>query len=128
MAGHLLAVVSSFIIATAATAAAESERKAIEVANADAQFNRALEAADINALRELITDTYVFTDPTGRISTKHDVIEGIASGHIRIRSQSTRDVKIDLYNTAAVETGVLTSVAVRDGRNTGGLSASLVFG
>jgi ketosteroid isomerase-like protein len=120
---HWLAIVSSFAVAaTVATGAAATSRHkaAAEVEATDRQFNRALEQSDVAALRELIADTYLFTDPAGRLSDKQNVIEGFASRRIRIKSQTTRDVRIEVYADAAVETGVLTSVAIRDGRNTSG--------
>ena len=68
----------------------------------------------------MIADTYVFTDPTGRVSNKDQVIEGFESGRIKIQSQTTRDIRITLFGNTAIETGLLTSVAKRDGRNSGG--------
>ena len=97
-----------------------TQRTAAEVANADWQYNRALERADLGALRDLLADTYVFTDPTGRVSGKDDVIKGFAAGRIHIKRQTTQNVRIDVFGAASVETGVLTSDAIRDGRNSGG--------
>lgn len=107
-------------VAGCTTANVNSQHAAAEVANADWQYNRALERSDLSALRDLLVDTYVFTDPTGRVSEKEDVIKGFASGRIRIQSQTTRNVRIDVFGDAAVETGFLTSDAIRDGRNSGG--------
>ena len=117
-----LAIFSSLAIAAAApvAAVAANQHEAAEVEAADRQFNRALERSDIATLSGLIADEYLFTDPTARLSSKRDVIEGFASGRIRIKSQTTRDVRIDVYGDAAVETGMLTSVALRDGRTAGG--------
>lgn len=102
------------------TATLSENAKAVEVEKADQQYNRALERSDVAALRALMADEYVFTDPAGRVSSKKDVIDGFANGRIRIESQTTHDVRIGVYVDAAVETGLVTSVAVRDGRNTGG--------
>jgi ketosteroid isomerase-like protein len=108
------------VLMASATPAVGGNRASAEVQSADQQYNRALERSDTAALRDLIADTYVFTDPTGRVSGRGDVIGGIASKRIRIQSQSTRDVRIEIFGDAAIETGLLTSVAVRDGRNSGG--------
>lgn len=107
-------------VAGCATVKTDPAGAAAEVANADRQYNRALERSDLNALRDLLADTYVFTDPTGRVSGKEDVIKGFETGRIRIKSQTTHDVRIDVFRSAAVETGLLISDAVRDGRNSGG--------
>jgi ketosteroid isomerase-like protein len=119
---HLLAIVSSVSI-TAAAAASDTladMSKVGEVEAVDQQFNRALERSDVGTLRELIGDVYVFTDPTGKISHKQELIDGFASGRIRVKSQTTQDVRIEVYSDTAVETGLLTSMAVRDGHNTSG--------
>ena len=116
----LSAMLWAATLAAAATPTVPAGQDAAEVEQADQAFNRALERFDVNALRELIDDHYVFTDPTGRVSTKQDVIEGFETGRIKIQSQRTQDVHVQVYGDAAVETGMLTSVAVRDGKNSGG--------
>lgn len=109
-------IVSAFFAAPALA----DNRAAADVALADKQFNRALERADIATLRVMIAPGYVFTDPAGRVAGRNEVIGGVASGRIRITSQTTRDVQITVFGDAAVEIGLLTSVAVREGRNSGG--------
>jgi ketosteroid isomerase-like protein len=113
----------SMAVLPGALPAAESatpRSAAAEVQIADAQYNQALERSDISTLREMIVDSYVFTDPTGRMSNKEQVIHGIESGRIKIQSQTTQDVRIMVLGNMAIETGLLTSVAMRDGRNSGG--------
>jgi ketosteroid isomerase-like protein len=108
------------LFASLAAPASAADRAAADVELADQRYNQALEQADVPTLREMIAKGYVFTDPTGRVSGRDEVIGGIASGRIRITSQRTRDVQIRVFGNAAVEAGLLTSVAVRDGRNSGG--------
>ncbi len=117
---RLLLAVITLPLAACATVAVGPGRAATQVANADWQYNRALERSDIGTLRELIADTYVFTDPGGRVSGREEVINGFATGRTRIETQTTHNVRIDVFGDAAVETGVLTSKAMRDGRNSGG--------
>jgi len=122
MARHWGAILFCVAIATTIPTAALATHHdaAAEIAIADKQYNDALEQSDVRALRELIADSYVFTDPNGRVSGRAEVIDGISSGRIRIRSQLTSDVRINVFGDAAIETGLLTSVAIRDGRNSGG--------
>ena len=117
---HLLRLSLTMSAGLLPTAAASSHSAAAEVQIADTQYNRALEKSDIPALRTIIADTYVFTDPTGRVSDKQQVIEGLESGRIQIKSQTTQDVRIAVLGNTAIETGLLTSVAMRDGRSSGG--------
>ena len=120
MARWLAIVLSVSVAGTSAATLSPEMSKTSEIEAADQMFNHALERSDAWTLRELIGDAYVFTDPTGRVSHKRELIDGFASGRIRIRSQTTQDVRIEVYSNAAVETGLLTSVAVRDGRNSSG--------
>ena len=76
--------------------------------------------ADVTAIAKTLADTYSFTDPTGRISTKEDVLNGFKRGAIKIESHDLSDVKVQVYGSVAVETGLLISKAMRDGRNSGG--------
>lgn len=83
-------------------------------------FNIALEKADVATLDKLIADTYVFTDPNGRVTDKKGIVDGFRRGIINISSQEVRDVTVRVYDSAAVETGELTSKATREGRDTSG--------
>jgi ketosteroid isomerase-like protein len=111
---------ATILLASFGAPALAADRAAADVALADQRLNLALERADIATLRDMIADEYVFTDPTGRVAGRDEVIGGVAWGRIHITSQTTRDVQIRVYGHAAVETGLLTSVAVRDGRNSSG--------
>ena len=108
------------LFASFAAPALAHDRAAADVELADEQYNHALERADIATLRAMIADGYVFTDPNGRVAGRDEVIGGVANGRIRITSQTTQNVQIRVFGDVAVETGLLTSVAVRDGRNSGG--------
>lgn len=108
------------LLATYGTPSIAGSRAAADVKLADRQYNRALERSDAHKIRQMLADPYVFTDPTGHVSGRDEVIQGIESGRIRITSQTTRDVRVNVFGDAAVESGLLTSVAVRDGHNSGG--------
>lgn len=101
-------------------AAASVDRDVVAVENVDKEFNAALVAGDLNTLGRLYADTYVFTDPAGQVSSKSDVLSGLRTGAIKVVSQVTADVRVDVYGDTAVETGRLTSKAMRNGRDSGG--------
>lgn len=120
IARSLVIVFSSSITAAIAATLSPNTAEIAEVGAVDRQFNHALEHSDVKLLGEMINDAYVFTDPTGRVSHKKELLDGFASKRIQIKSQTTKDVRIEVYSDAAVETGLLTSLAVRDGHNTSG--------
>lgn len=101
-------------------AAESGDRDQEAVKQVDKEFNAALAAGDLIALDRLYAETYVFTDPAGHVSSKADVLSGLRSGAIRVRSQVTTDVRVDIYGSAAIETGRVTSQATKNGRDSGG--------
>jgi ketosteroid isomerase-like protein len=95
-------------------------RTATIVEAADRALQQAFVRADLKALEAAYADTYTFTDPNGRVSGKQEMIAGFESGAIKIAFQEISDVKVQVYGNAAIVTGVLTSRATRDGRDSGG--------
>ncbi len=117
--GLVFSAVLLFTVA-AKGVAQESGPDVLAIESVDKEFNSALVAGDLSALDTLYAETYVFTDPMGHVSTKSDVLSGLKSGAIKVESQITADVHVQVYGEAAVETGRLTSKATRNGRDSGG--------
>jgi ketosteroid isomerase-like protein len=111
-----------FAIALALILAAPclAQDTAAMVLSADKERNAAMEKIDLAVLDRTTAETYVFTDPNGRVTAKKELMESFKSGAIKIESQEIRDAKVQLYGDVAVETGELTSKANRDGRDTSG--------
>ena len=101
-----------------ASCLAQTTSDAIETA--DKERNAAMEKVDLAMIDRTTAATYVFTDPSGRVTAKKELMAAFKSGAIKIVSQVTRDVKVNFYGDVAVETGELTSKANRDGRDTSG--------
>jgi ketosteroid isomerase-like protein len=90
------------------------------IENADKMFADAMVKADLIALANTYADDYVFTDPTGRVSRKADLLDSFKRGVITIRSQEISDVQVNAYGDFAVEIGKLVSEATRDGKDSSG--------
>jgi len=90
------------------------------IEKADKTFAEAMVKSDLGALANTYADDYVFTDPTGRVSHKAELLDSFRRGVIRIRSQEITDVQVNVYGTVAVEIGKLVSLATRDGRDSSG--------
>src|SRR4051812_28233315 len=80
------------------------------IERADRTFARAMVQSDLGALASTYADDYVFTDPTGRVSHKADLLDSFRRGVIKIRSQEITDVQVNVYGTVAVEFGKLVSL------------------
>src|SRR5689334_21084026 len=72
------------------------------IERADKTFAEAMINADLAALANTYADDYVFTDPTGRVSHKADLLESFKRGIIHIRSQEISDVQVKAYGNVAV--------------------------
>ena len=90
------------------------------IEKADRVFAEAMVKADLIALANTYADDYVFTDPTGRVSGKADLLDSFKRGVIKIRSQEISDVQVNVYGDVAVEIGKLVSQATRDGKDSSG--------
>lgn len=86
----------------------------------DRTFADAMVKADLTALANTYADDYAFTDPTGRVSHKAELLDSFSSGIIKIRSQDISDVQVTVYGDVAVEIGRLVSHATRDGKDSSG--------
>jgi len=86
----------------------------------DKAFADAMVKADLGALGKTYADDYVFTDPTGRVSHKAELLESFKRGVIHVRSQQISDVHVNVYGDVAVEIGKLVSQATRDGKDSSG--------
>ena len=86
----------------------------------DKAFADAMVKGDLGALGKTYADDYVFTDPTGRVSHKAELLESFRRGVIHIRSQEISDVHVNVYGDVAVEIGKLVSQATRDGKDSSG--------
>ena len=103
------AVVSSVAVAFGQGVFAQDASSIIEMSHK--AFNAALVRADVPTLDSMVADTYVFTDPSGRVTEKKELLQAFRSGSIKIESQEFRDEKVHMYGNTAVETGELTSKA-----------------
>lgn len=93
---------------------------AAAIESADKAFADAMVKADLAALASTYADDYVFTDPTGRVSLKAELLDAFRRGVITIRSHEISDVHVNVYGNVAVEIGKLVSQATRDGKDSGG--------
>src|SRR5438045_8412473 len=89
------------------------------IEKADQTFADAMVKADLVALAQTYADDYVFTDPTGRVSHRAELLDSFTSGIIKIHSQEISDVQVNVYGNVAVEIGKLVSLATRDGAHSG---------
>lgn len=75
---------------------------------------------DLDAVEKATGDNYIFTDGTGRVTSKKELMDDLKAGKLKLESQSMSDVKVHFYGNTAVETGKLVSKATRDGNDSSG--------
>src|SRR5205085_5491759 len=64
--------------------------------------------ADAAALERIYADDFIGVGPSGTVRTKPQVISDFTSGDLRFQSITTDDVRVRVYENAAVETGLST--------------------
>ena len=106
---------------TSDTGASEADRRTAAIVEAaDRELQQVFVRADLEALEATYADSYTFTDPTGRVSGKREMMASFRSGAIKTTFQEISDIRVQVYGDAAVVTGLLRSRATRDGRDSGG--------
>ena len=113
-------VQTGIVLALIIAAPCSAQDTAVMIVSADKERNAAMEKIDLAVLDRTTAETYVFTDPNGRVTAKKELMESFKSGAIKIEAQEISDTKVQVYGDVAVETGALTSKAIRDGRDTSG--------
>jgi uncharacterized protein (TIGR02246 family) len=78
--------------------------------------DRALMAADLNALAQIFADDYVQYDPSGRPFTKHQVLESLRTGTVRYPSIVSTGRRIRLFGDFAIVHGSEDDMVETDGR------------
>jgi hypothetical protein len=71
------------------------------------ELARAAVAVDVETLRRIEADTYVYPDSAGKTSTREEFIRAYQSGNSRIQSLLFTDMAVDAYGDAAVVPGLL---------------------
>ena len=116
----VLAVFAALACAVPLVAQQQEANTPAVIERVDKAFADAMVKGDLGALGKTYADDYVFTDPTGRVSHKAELLESFKRGVIHIRSQEISDVHVNVYGDVAVEIGKLVSQATRDGKDSSG--------
>jgi ketosteroid isomerase-like protein len=116
----IVLALSAVMCALSAFAQQRGAETPATIERADKAFADAMVKADLVALAQTYADDYVFTDPTGRVSHRAELLDSFKSGIIKIHSQEISDVQVHVYGNVAVEIGKLVSRATRDGKDSGG--------
>lgn len=99
---------------------AAAQAGAAGVEKADKVRSEAIAKGDVATVDKTTADTYVYTDATGRVTTKQELLSAFKSGAIKIQSQDPTDVKVQIYGNTAVETGTISGQGTRDGKDISG--------
>ena len=84
----------------------------------EAKWDTAALKGDIAAFDAFYADTYVFTNPNGKVQTKAEVLDEFRSGGLKYFTSKGDQLKVSLYGDAAVVTGRWTGKWVVKGKTT----------
>lgn len=97
---------------------AQSSTAAIK--KADNDRSQAIVKGDLAAVDKATADTYVFTDSTGRVTEKTELMNELKTGSLKVQSQDSADVKVQIYGNTAVETGKISGNLTQNGQSMSG--------
>jgi ketosteroid isomerase-like protein len=115
--GAAFAAVFLAVLATAAVRVGAPEPTtdaAAEIQRLEQELARAVVAIDVQAIRRIEAEGYVYTDSDGKVGRREDFIRGYQTGST-VRSLSFDDVVVETYVDAAVVRGLLTVERMTDG-------------
>src|SRR3954470_5602025 len=99
----VLAALAALVCVASLVAQPREADPSAMIERVDKAFADAMVKADLVALAQTYADDYVFTDPTGRVSHRAELLDSFKSGIIKIRSQEISDVQVNVYGNVAVE-------------------------
>jgi ketosteroid isomerase-like protein len=111
------AAVSLAVLATAAVRVEAREPTAdaaAEIQRLEQELARAVVAVDVQAIRRIEAEGYVYTDSDANVGRREDFIRGYQAGS-KVRSRAFDDVVVETYGDAAVVRGLLTVERMADG-------------
>ena len=75
-----------------------------EVTTVVEQLKNALMNSDVAFFEKYLADTYIFTDPGGKVNGKADLVDFIKAGNLKFESIIPDDRKVTVYENVAVVT------------------------
>jgi len=114
----VLTVIISIALAVTPSSAAQSTHDADirELQRLETAWNEAHEGGDAEALEALWADEMEVAVPKMPVMTKADVLKFARSGRMKFLSYRTSDIKVRVYDNAAVVTGRLQRTRTIDGQ------------
>lgn len=124
---HLLALGAGLVLATAATAQMAASPTPDETKQAiirlECEWGRAYLSGDVNTLRRIENDEYVWVDEDGTVMGKAEEIDAIASGKVRFTTMHDGGMQVRLHGNTAVVTGRSTVAGSYEGESFSGTYA-----
>ena len=107
-------LITVLVFAVAARGVAQSVEETIT--KLDNERIQAQIHADAGALDRIYADDFIGVGPSGTVRTKPQVISDFTSGDLKFQSITTADVRVRIYENAAVETGLSTMIGQDKGK------------
>ena len=112
---------SLLLLTTTATAnAAEDKSREEAVLKFEHAWADSWVKADVNAMNRMLTDDFIEVSPDGSSASRQEHLAGFSSGKMKFQSLVLSDTKVRFYGNVAVVTGLATTKATYDGKDTSG--------
>ena len=103
-----LAVVLSALVFGQAANKKSSSKAEEEIMKLEDQWVQSRAAKDPTVTKDLLSDDFLGTNPTGQAQTKQQFIDAVTAGALFAGKAEMTDRKIRIYGDTAVSTGVVT--------------------
>ena len=103
-----LSILMAILVVAAISAGFNSSQS--DAGEAEAEWARALVAADIPALTELYADDLIYVHSNGAVDTKEEWLGHLAAGRIRFSSAKPRNRTVRTYGNSAIVNALYDSV------------------
>ena len=107
---------TGLVLTAAATGVAQMQTVEETIRKLDSERIQAQIHADATALDRIYAADFIGIGPSGTVRTKPQVIADFTSGDLKFQSITTDEVKVRVYESAAVETGLSTMVGQDRGK------------
>lgn len=91
-----------------------------EVLAVNESVGLAIRSGDTQALGKILSDTFVYTNQTGELLGKAQMLANIQSGKLTTVAQHYSDIRLHMYGDTIVMTGISTTSLVYQGKPSDG--------
>lgn len=105
-----------FILLQSSGLLAQQPRAEQQIQEASKVYEQALTQKNEPLLKSILADNFILTTASGKVLTKKDMMLNLTKEGTKYDKFESSEVRISVLNEAAIETGKVHTVGIRDGK------------